>query len=217
MATLQDVLRALRKADAAGDAQAARRLAQIAAQMSGGAQPQEEVPAKPQPTDEGFLRQAADIPVSVARGATMGLRMIADAFGANNPVSNTIKGVEDYLGGLMSAQAKNDEQEIARIMKDAEDKGVLDQVKAGFQAFATAPVDLLAQGLGTAAPAILGALGGKVLGAGVLATRALGAGVGAGMGSGAIKGGIYEEVKEALAGTGMSPRARQARPRARRW
>jgi len=159
----------------------------------------------------GGLRQAADVPVSVARGATMGVRMIADAFGANNPVSNSIKGVEDYLGGLMSAQAKDDEQEIARIMKDAEDKGVLDQVKAGFQAFATAPVDLLAQGLGTAAPAILGALGGKVLGAGVLATRALGAGVGAGMGSGAIKGGIYEEVKGALADTGMSPEQVEAR------
>jgi hypothetical protein len=167
---------------------------------------------KEKPAEEsGVLRQAADVPVSVARGATMGVRMIADAFGANNPVSNTIKGVEDYLGGLMSAQSKNDEQEIARIMKDAEDKGFLDQVKAGFQAFATAPVDLLAQGLGTAAPAILGALGGKVLGAGVLATRAVGAGVGAGMGSGAIKGGIYEEVKEALADTGMSPEQVEAR------
>jgi hypothetical protein len=227
MATLQDVLSALRKADAAGDAQAARRLAQIAAQMSGGAQPQEQPVAKPKPADDGFLRQAADVPVSIARGATMGVRMIADAFGANNPVSNTIKGVEDYLGGLMSAQAKNDEQEIARIMKAAEDKGVLDQVKAGFKAFATAPVDLLAQGLGTAAPAILGALGGKVLGAGLAVSRGAtaaqalqtvgraqkiaGAATGAGMGSGAIKGNIYEGVKEALEGTDMSPEQVEAR------
>lgn len=168
--------------------------------------------APPKPAEEsGFLRQVADVPVSVARGAAMGVRMVADAFGANNPVSNTIKGVEDYLGGLMSAQAKNDEQEISRIMKDAEDKGVLDQVKAGFKAFATAPVDLLAQGLGTAAPAILAALGGKVLGATALATRAIGAGVGAGMGSGAVKGQIYEGVKEALEATDMSPEQVEAR------
>ncbi len=167
--------------------------------------------AKPKPTDEGFLRQAADVPVNVARGAVMGVRMVADAFGANNPVSQSIKSVEGYLGGLLSAQAKNDEQEIARIMKDAEDKGILDQVKAGFQAFATAPVDLLSQGLGTAAPAIIAGLGGKVLGAGALASRAIGATTGAGMGAGAVKGQIYEGVKEALAGTGMSPEQVEAR------
>jgi CHASE3 domain sensor protein len=164
-----------------------------------------------QPADSGFLRQVADVPVGVARGAVMGVRMVADAFGANNPVSQSIKGVEGYLSGLLSAQAKQDEQEISRIMQEAEDKGVLEQVKAGFRAFATAPVDLLSQGLGTAAPAILATLGGKVLGAGALATRAIGAATGAGMGSGAVKGQIYEGVKEALAETGMSADQVEAR------
>lgn len=171
----------------------------------------ESAQAAPPAEESGFLRQVADVPVSVARGAAMGVRMVADAFGANNPVSNSIKSVEGYLSGLMSAQAKQDEQEISRIMQEAEDKGVLEQVKAGFRAFATAPVDLLSQGLGTAAPAILAALGGKVLGATALATRAIGAGVGAGMGSGAVKGQIYEGVKEALAGTDMSPEQVEAR------
>ena len=181
-----------------------------------------------QPAEEsGVLRQVADVPVGIARGAAMGVRMVADAFGANNPVSNSIKSVEGYLGGLLSAQAKKDEQEVARIMKEAEDKGVLEQVKAGFRAFATAPVDLLAQGLGTAAPAILGALGGKVLGAGLAASRGAtaaqalqtvgraqkiaGAATGAGMGSGAVKGQIYEGVKEALEATDMSPEQVEAR------
>lgn len=168
--------------------------------------------AAPKPAEEeGVLRQAADVPVSIARGAAMGVRMVADAFGANNPVSNSIKGVEDYLGGLLSAQAKQDEQEVARIMKDAEDKGVLEQVKAGFRAFATAPVDLLAQGLGTAAPAIVGGLGATLLRAGAVGATAAGAGIGAGMGAGAVKGQIYEGVKEALAQTGMSPEQVEAR------
>ena len=168
--------------------------------------------APPKPAEEsGFLRQVADVPVGVARGAAMGVRMVADAFGANNPVSNSIKGVEGYLSGLLSAQAKQDEQEVARIMKDAEDKGVLEQVKAGFKAFATAPVDLLAQGLGTAAPAIVGGLGATLLRVGATGARAVGAGIGAGMGSGAVKGQIYEGVKEALAGTGMSPEQVEAR------
>jgi hypothetical protein len=148
--------------------------------------------------ESGFLRQVADVPLSIGRGAATGVRMIADAFGAGSEASEAIKGVEGYLSSLMSAQAKNDEQEVARIMKDAEDKGVLDQVKAGFKAFSVAPVDLISQGLGTAAPAIIGMLGGKLLGAGALGMSAISTGIGAGMGAGSAKGGIYEEVKAAL-------------------
>lgn len=171
----------------------------------------ESAQAAPPAEESGFLRQVADVPLGVARGAAMGVRMVADAFGANNPVSNSIKGVEGYLSGLLSAQAKQDEQEVARIMKDAEDKGVLEQVKAGFKAFATAPVDLLSQGLGTAAPAIVGGLGATLLRVGATGARAVGAGIGAGMGSGAVKGQIYEGVKEALAETGMSADQVEAR------
>jgi hypothetical protein len=153
--------------------------------------------------ESGFLRQVADVPLSVGRGALTGVRLVADAFGAGSGVSETIKGAEGYLAGLMSAQAKNDEQEIARIMKDAEDKGVGEQVKAAFQAFATAPVDLISQGLGTAAPAVIGLLGGKVLGAGALGARAIGMGVGAGMGAGTAKSAIYEATKEELLKAGL--------------
>jgi hypothetical protein len=148
--------------------------------------------------ESGFLRQVADVPLSVGRGALTGVRLVADAFGAGSGVSETIKGAEGYLAGLMSAQAKNDEQEIARIMKDAEDKGVGEQVKAAFQAFATAPVDLISQGLGTAAPAVIGMLGGKVLGAGALGARAIGMGVGTTMGAGTTKSAIYDATKEEL-------------------
>jgi len=79
----------------------------------------------------GILRQAADIPIGLGKGALQGVRMFTDILGADNPASQTIRGVEGYLGNLMSAQAKDDQAEIARIFKDAEDKGVLEQVKAG--------------------------------------------------------------------------------------
>ena len=153
--------------------------------------------------ESGFLRQVADVPLSVGRGAVTGVRLIADAFGAGSGVSETIKGAEGYLASLMSAQAKNDEREIARIMKDAEDKGMGEQVKAAFQAFATAPVDLISQGFGTAAPAIVGLLGGKVLGAGALGARAISAGIGAGMGAGTAKSAVYEATKEELLKAGL--------------
>ena len=122
-------------------------------------------PAEEPPS--GFFRQVADVPLGIAKGAASGVRMIADMFGAGSTASETIKGVEDYLTGLMSAQSRNDSREISRIMKEAEDKGVLDQVKAGLQAFMVAPVDMLSQALGTAAPNIVGGLGARVLGAGV--------------------------------------------------
>jgi len=157
----------------------------------------------PKKEESGFLRQVADVPLSIGRGAATGVRLIADAFGAGSGVSETIKGAEGYLASLMSAQAKNDEREIARIMKDAEDKGMGEQVKAAFQAFATAPVDLISQGLGTAAPALVGLLGGKVLGAGALGARAIGMGVGAGMGAGTAKSAIYDATKEELLKAGL--------------
>jgi hypothetical protein len=153
--------------------------------------------------ESGFLRQVADVPLSVGRGAVTGVRMIADAFGAGTGASEALKGAEGYLSSLMSAQSKNDEKEVSRILKDAEDKGMMDQVKAGFKAFSVAPVDLLAQGFGTAAPAVLGILGAKVLGAGALGLKAAGVGIGAGMGAGSIKGGIYEETKAALREAGI--------------
>ena len=160
--------------------------------------------AQPAPEQQSALRQVADVPVGVIKGVVQGVRMIADAFGANSGTSNSIRSVENYLAGLMSAQAKNDQQEIARIMKEAEDKGIADQVAAGLKAFTVAPVDTLSSALGTAAPAIVAALGAKFLGAGALATTAIGALTGAGMGAGVVKGTIYDETKKALLEAGAS-------------
>jgi hypothetical protein len=148
--------------------------------------------------ESGVLRQAADIPVQVGRGAVMGVRMLSDALGADNPVSQALRGAEDYLGDLLSAQAKQDQKEIARILKDAEDKGVLDQVKAGIQALTVAPVDLVSQVLGTAVPTIAAGMAGAAAKLGAVGIGTLQAGTGAAMGAGLTKGNIYEVVKEEL-------------------
>ena len=156
------------------------------------------------PEKQSAFRQIADVPLGVAKGAVQGVRMIADVFGAGTDTSKAIKSAETYLADLMSAQAKNDQQEIARIMKDAEDKGVLDQVKAGIKAFTVAPIDTLSTALGTAAPVIAGALGSQILGAGAVVGAGVSALTGAAMGAGTIKGSIYEETKNALKEAGAS-------------
>lgn len=151
------------------------------------------------------LRAAADVPVSFARGATSGVKMISDFFGADNPVSQNLQSVDTYLEGLMSAQSRKDAQEISRIMQEAEDKGVLEQVKAGIKAFSVAPVDILTNAFGTAAPTIVAGLAASTLapaaatGAGLLTAGRVAAGaVGAVSGAGTIKGTIYNDVKQAL-------------------
>ena len=159
-------------------------------------QPQQEAPS-------GFLRQVADVPLGVAKGAVSGTRMLTDIFGAGNVASEALKGVEESITGLMSAQSRNDSREVARIMKEAEDKGFLDQVLAGMKAFGVAPIDLLSQAAGTAIPTIAGGLGARLAGAATAARVGAGAAVGAGMGAGVTKGSIYDAVKEELSKTGM--------------
>lgn len=166
---------------------------------------------EPKPEDQSVFRQVADIPLKTGAGVVQGVRMIADAFGAGSEASKALKGAEDWIADLYSAQSRQDSKEVARIMKDAEDKNALDQVKAAFKAFSVAPIDFVAQGLGTAAPTILAALGAKILGAGALATTAVTAGLGVVGGAGAVKGAIYDAVKEELKETDMPESQIEAR------
>ena len=159
--------------------------------------------SKPRPEDQSVFRSALDVPLKLAGGATQGVRMIADTFGAGSETSKAIKGVEDWIGQFYSAQSKQDAKEISRLMEEAKDKGALDQIKLGLKAFATAPVDLVVSALGTSAPAILAAVGATLGGAPVAATVALTTGLGAVMGAGGIKGAIYEATKEELIKAGL--------------
>lgn len=167
---------------------------------------------KPAPPEEkqSALRQVADVPLQIAKGAVSASGMIANAFGAGSETAQTIKGVEGYLDGLLSAQSKKDSAEIARIMNDAKDKGVYDQVVAGLKAFAVAPIDMLSNAVGTAAP-IVASSAASLLGAGPVGVGALGAAIGATMGAGSVKGSIYDEVKQVLTEKGVSPAVAEER------
>lgn len=150
------------------------------------------------PEDQSFLREVADVPLKVAGGVATGVRMIADAFGADSSVSKNVRGVEDWIGELYSAQSKQDSKRMGEIMKEAQDKGVADQIVAAVQAFKQAPIDLTVSALGTAAPAILAGIGTFLLGAPAAVTTAAGLGVGALMGSGTVKSSIYDATKQIL-------------------
>ena len=156
---------------------------------------------KPKAPDEGG--SLVDLPVGFAKGAVQGVRFIADAFGADNPVSKTLKEAEGYLGKLMSAQSQKDAEKISEILSEAEDKGVYDQVMAGVKALSVAPVDLIVQAFGTSAPMLVGGL----LGAG-LRTATL---IGGGMGAGVTKDAIYQATKDELIKSGLSEKESEQR------
>jgi hypothetical protein len=153
---------------------------------------------EPKPEDQSIFRSVADPFLKAGSGVVMGVRMIADAFGAGSDTSQALKGAEDWIAALYSAQSQRDSKKVAQIIDAAKDKGVWEQVKAGFSAFLEAPVDIVAQGLGTAAPAIFASLATTVIGAPAAVTTAAGLGIGALMGTGTVKGAIYDAVKEEL-------------------
>lgn len=99
-----------------------------------------------------------DIGLSALRGVTGGFKAMADALGADNPLSKKIGVVDDYLEGLRSAAAVNDDERVGQIMAEAQDKGVWENVKAAAEAASVAPASLLANAAGSSVPIILSAL-----------------------------------------------------------
>lgn len=166
------------------------------------------------------LYSVADIPLNVARGAVNTAKSITDVFGANNAVSSGLNTFEEFLGGLTSSWARQDERTTAALMREAEDKGFGAQAKAALQALKTAPLDLVSQGVGSIIPFIAGGELAAVAGGGAKAARAMGAavGLGAASGAGTVKGTIYDTVKQKLEAAGTDPeRAAQLASEAQRY
>lgn len=203
MKDLKDWYTALESADKAGDTAAATEIAAYIASMQPQQYAQYQEPVIDTTPKQSGLRQLADVPLKAASGAISGIRFISDAFGADNAVSQNLRGMEDWVADLYSAQSKQDSAKIAQIMQEAEDQGLGAQLKAAVQAFATAPVDILAQGLGTAAPTIATGMLGSLARLGTMGVRGIQAGTGATMGAGVTKSSIYDAVKQELTNSGL--------------
>lgn len=189
-------------------------LEEVASIDSGQAMPSLEAPeTEPEPIEErGIIRAAGDVGVAFTQGGVRGFRSLTDIFGADNPASTTLRGVEDYVGNLLSAEAKKDQGEVSRILTEAQDKGVYDQLIAGVKAFATAPVLTTAGAAGSIAVNLLGgitanaaSLGIRGIALGARGMMASQAAIGAAQGAGIIKGEIYDATETYLLEQGMSP------------
>lgn len=163
-------------------------------------------PVEPEPERRaggGVAGGAADIGVSFMKGLGTGTRMISDVFGANNPVSKAIAGYEDYMDSLLSAESKQDSQEISHILKDAEGKGILPQIMAGLEAFTVAPAEMTATTMGMMLPNLAGGVYAKAAQLTKAGALGLQMGIGAAQGIGSVKGQIYTAVQEELRQKGL--------------
>ena len=153
--------------------------------------------------EESFLRPLADPLLNIGAGINDVVKGFSDAFGADNAVSQNLAKNSEWYRSLLSAGAKQDQEEIGRIMQEAEGQGVLAEIGAGLKALSVAPVDLVSQGIGSLIPFIATAGVGKAVGlskAGVVVLQGVQGGV---VGGGIVKGEIYSAVKEQLINSGV--------------
>jgi hypothetical protein len=115
----------------------------------------------------------------------------------------TLPRIPNGIGSLLSAGAKQDQEEIGRIMQEAEGQGVLAEIGAGLKALSVAPVDLVSQGIGSLIPFIATAGVGKAVGLSKGGIAILQGVQGGAVGGGIVKGEIYSAVKDQLINSGV--------------
>ena len=167
-----------------------------------GASPLENIPLV-----GGLIAPIADIPLSVAEGVSGTVKSISDAFGADNVVSDAADYIAQSAAALKSAGSREDAEIARRIQKDAEGKGVWEEVKAAARAFAYAPLENIASVAGSAAPFVAAAVATGGTGAVPLATMA---GLGAVSGAGTVKGAVYDAVYDEFVKNGASKKDAEA-------
>jgi hypothetical protein len=145
--------------------------------------------------DQSVFRSVADVPLAFGSGLTMGVRNMVDFFGAGSEVSEALKNTEGYINSLMSAQSKQDSREMARIMQEAEGKGLGEQLRAGLKALTIAPIDVLSMSFGAMAPVVAATAATALSGGAPLLATGVGLTTAGVSGAGLIKGSIYEAVK----------------------
>lgn len=151
------------------------------------------------PPEAGF--SVGDIGVAGVRGTLGVTKAITDVFGADNPVS---KKIAEYSTSMASLYTPERQKEIAfyeRKAKEAEESGKpTEEIKTALQSIKAAPLQATAEAVGSIIPNLASLfipVVGEARGA-ALARSAYNMFIGIMEGTGAVKGSIYDNVKEEL-------------------
>lgn len=213
MADMDSLYNALRNADAAGDTEGARRLAQYIQETQQGA---------PIAAPKQAPFSLKDTAVAAGQSALGATKAITEAFGAGNAPAEYLENLQKGLGTFLSPERQAEQQRRAAMEKAAAKSGsALNELGTFVGGVTEAPIQTLAQGVGSMAPTVLLGMGAAAAGAALGAPALLAGGVGLGVkwlvgalqGAGEVKGSVYDAVREGLVQQGMSPD--QAKNRAR--
>lgn len=174
-------------------------------------------PAKPV-KDAGF--SLGDIAKSFGLGAVGSTKALTDVAGAENAVSSSLGDVSKSLQSSLTPERQAELQRQQERMKAAEKEGTFAEIKAGAKNIAEAPLQSIAQGIGSFVPylpAMLAAPAATALGLARMAPasyRAITAVaeaapklMGTAQGAGAVKSSIYDGVYEAEKADGATEQA----------
>jgi hypothetical protein len=148
-----------------------------------------------------------DLAKSFGMGAVGSTKALTDVAGAENAVSSSLGNVSKSLQSSLTPERKAELQRQQERMKAAEKQGTLAEIKAGAQNIAEAPLQSIAQGIGSFVPYLPAMFAAPIatalrLGAGsVRAVTAVADAapkvMGTAQGAGAVKSSIYDGVYEA--------------------
>jgi hypothetical protein len=155
---------------------------------------------------------AKDTAIALGQGVVGAGKSIADVFGADNVASKALGSVSKTLGEQVSPERQAEMARRQALQEKASKSGSLtEEISTFLGGVAEAPVQSLAQGIGSIVPfvgtGILGSL--RLLGGPTI--KALNAAIGTGMGAGSVKGSLYDNVKQELEKSGMRPEEAAAR------
>jgi hypothetical protein len=160
----------------------------------------------PAPTDKPADFSAKETALALGQGIVGAGKSLTDVFGAENVASQALGKAQAALGEQFSPERKAEMARREAIQKKAAESGSLtEEISAFLGSVADAPVQSLAQGLGSIVPYVGTGIIGAIAKLGGPAVTAINTVLGAAQGAGAVKGSIYDGVKQELEKSGMKP------------
>jgi hypothetical protein len=140
----------------------------------------------------------ANLALSFGQGVVGVGKSLTDVFGADNAASEALGKSQAYLGAQKTAGRQAEIAARQEKIKAAEGTGFLNEIGAELGGIAEAPLESTAQALGSVVPFVATSVVGAAAKLLPATIRIINTIVGAAQGAGAVKGSIYDAVKDKL-------------------
>ena len=147
---------------------------------------------------------AKDTALAFGQGIVGAGKSLTDVFGAENVASKALGDVSKTLGEQISPERQAEMQRRQILQEKASKSGSLtEEISTFLGGVAEAPVQSLAQGLGSIVPYVGTGIIGGIAKLGGATVKAINTVLGTAQGAGAVKGSIYDGVRDELVRSGM--------------